>query len=217
MRELVDTFGRDEVKNWFKDYELSDYLTPEEIEVIESRGVWSKDQLAERIITHFYLREVGQDSTGAFILYAKDLMKELMESYTPLIYSASIKFDPLVNVNFTVTTDRDTSGTGTTNTSRSNSTSGLTVNSDTPQGQINKQEILSGKYASSTSANEQGDNETGSSQSQDSGTEHSVVTTLGNSGVSATAQAMVQQYRDIIRALNTEIIYNLEPLFMAIY
>lgn len=217
LRELVDTFGREEVKNWFKDYNLSDYLTPEEINVIEEKGIWSKDQLAERIVNHFYLREVGQDSTGAFILYAKDLMAELMETYAPLIYSASIKFDPLVNVNFTVTTDRDTSGTGSTNTTRNNSGSSLTINSDTPQGQINKQDILQGKYASSTSANEQSDNETGVSQSQDSGTEHSVVQTKGNSGVSATSQAMIQQLRDIIRALNTEIVYNLEPLFMAIY
>ena len=72
LRELIDTFGRDEVKSWFMDYELSDYLTPEEIQVIEDKGVWNKDKLAERILTHFYLREVGQDSTGAFILYVKD-------------------------------------------------------------------------------------------------------------------------------------------------
>ena len=68
VRELVSTFGREEVKGWFEDYELSDYLTEAEIDVINERGVWSKDQLAERIVTHFYLREIGQDSIGSFIL-----------------------------------------------------------------------------------------------------------------------------------------------------
>ena len=217
LREIVSTFGKDEVKSWLMDYDLHDYLTDEEIQVIENKNTWSKEKLAERIINHFFLREVGQDSIGAFRLMLKDTLDEIMETYAPLIYSASIKYDPLVNVNFTVTTDRNTAGTGNTNTSRSSSNSGLTVNSDTPQGQINKANILNGTYASSTSANENNDEETGSTQSIDSGTEHSEVLTKGNSGVSATSQAMIQQYRDIIRALNTEIVYQLEPLFMGIY
>ena len=217
LRELVDTFGRDTVKGWFEDYELTDYLTQEEIDVINERGVWSKDKLAERILDHFYLREVGQDSTGAFMLYVKDLMRELMETYAPLIYSASIKYDPLVNVNYSVTLDRSTTDNGTANDTRNTNGSGLTVNSDTPQGQISKNEILSGKYASSTSANEATENEANTRVSHGDGTEHSVTTTKGNSGVSATSQAMIQQYRDIIRALNTEIVYQLEPLFMGIY
>lgn len=217
LREMIDTFGRDEVKSWFMDYELSDYLTSEEIEVIETRGVWNKEKLADRIVEHFYLREIGQEAPGAFIHFVKDTMHELMETYAPLIYSASIKYDPLVNVNYSVTLDRSTSDNGTANDTRNTNGSGLTVNSDTPQGQISKNEILSGKYASSTSANEATENEANTRVSHGDGTEHSVTTTTGNSGVSATSQAMIQQYRDIIRALNTEIVYQLEPLFMGIY
>ena len=51
IRELVSTFTRDEVKNWFMDYNLEDYLTADEIAVIRERWVWSKDQLAESLIT----------------------------------------------------------------------------------------------------------------------------------------------------------------------
>ena len=100
IREQVSTFGREEVKNWFKQYELSDFLTPEEIAVVNARGTWDKDKLAERIIDHYYTREIGTDAIGQFILFAKDKMKEVMETYAPLIYSASIKIDPLVNVDF---------------------------------------------------------------------------------------------------------------------
>lgn len=217
LRELIDTFGREEVKSWFEDYELSDYLTPEEIAVIEEKGVWSKDRLAERILTHFYLREVGQDSPGAFILMTKDLMKELMETYVPLIYSASIKYDPLVNVNFSETYDRTTNNTGNRTSTGNINNSGLVIESDTPQGQINKDSILQGKYASHTTGNEGNQSNNDSTNTADSGNEHSVRTTKGNSGVSATSQAMIQQYRDIVRALNTEIVYQLEPLFMGIY
>ena len=213
LREVISTFGRDEVKRWFSDYELSDYLTAEEIAVIEEKGVWSKDQLAERIIDHYYTREIGTDAIGQFILFAKDKMKEIMETYAPLLYSSSIKFDPLVNVDYTETYERENTDAGNRNTTRDGS--GLTVGSDTPQGQINKAEILEGKYASSTSANE--DTSSTNEQTNTSGKEKSVRTQKGNSGVSATAQALIEQYRNYIRALNTEIIYELEPLFMGLY
>lgn len=213
LREVISTFGRDEVKRWFSDYELSDYLTPEEIAVIEEKGVWSKDQLAERILDHFYTREIGTDAIGQFMLFVKDRLREVMETYVPIIYSASIKYDPLVNVNFSETYS-GTSGSSSSASTQTNA-SGLSVASDTPQGQINKNEILQGKYASSTDANENASS--GSSSTDATGREEYVKTTKGNSGVTATSQAMIKQYRDVIRAVNTEIVYELEPLFMGIY
>lgn len=213
LRELISTFGKDEVKGWFSNYELSDFLTSDEIAVIENRGTWNKDQLAERIVNHYFTREIGTDAIGQFILFAKDKMREVMETYAPLIYSAAIKYDPLVNVDFTETY---TGTSGSTSNSKSSSTgSGLTVNSDTPQGQINKADILQGKFASSTGANETENsvNDT----STNNGTQDYSKRVKGNSGVSATAQKMIVQYRENIRALNTEIIYELEPLFMGLY
>ena len=213
LRELISTFGKDEVKGWFSDYELSEFLTPEEIQVIEDRGTWNKDMLADRIIDHYFTREIGTDAIGQFILFAKDKMKEVMETYAPLIYSAAIKYDPLVNVDYTETY----SGvSGSTSNSKSSSRgSGLTVNSDTPQGQISKNAILQGQYASSTGANETENSV--DDTSTNNGTQDYNKRVKGNSGVSATAQKMIVQYRENIRALNTEIIYELEPLFMGLY
>lgn len=213
VRELISTFGEDEVKGYFMDYELSDYLTPEEIQVINKRGVWTKEQLADRIIEHYYTREIGTDAIGQFIMFAKDKMHEIMETYAPLIYSASIKYDPLVNVDYTETY----SGTSDSNSNSSSTSngSGLTVNSDTPQGQINKSEILQGKYASSTGANETENSV--EDTSINTGNQNYTKTMRGNSGVSATAQKMILQYRENIRAINTEIVYELDPLFMGIY
>lgn len=213
LREVISTFGRDEVKRWFSDYELSDYLTPEEIQVIEDKGVWNKNQLAERILDHYYTREIGTDAIGQFMMFIKDKMREIMETYAPVIYSASIKYDPLVNVNFSEIYS-GTSGADSTSNSTTDA-SGLSVASDTPQGQIDKDEILKGKYASSTGANE--NTSSGTNTTASSGREEYIKTTKGNSGVSATSQAMIKQYRDVIRAVNTEIVYELEPLFMGIY
>lgn len=213
LRELISTFGEDEVKSWFEQYELSDYLTPAEISVIEERGVWSKEKLTQRIIDHFYTREIGSDAIGQWLLFVKDKMHEVMETYAPLIYSSSIKFDPLVNVDYTEQYDGSNDST---NSSNSKSTgSGLTVNSDTPQGQISKANILNGSYASSTGANETENDITDNSNSK--GNQTYKKTVKGNSGVSATAQALIEQYRKYIRALDTEIVYELEDLFVGLY
>lgn len=213
LREIISTFGEDEVKSWFEQYDLSDYLTPEEIKVIEDRGVWSKEKLTERIIDHYFTREIGSDAIGQWMLFVKDKMREVMETYAPLIYSSAIKFDPLVNVDYTESYEGENTSNNSSNSTSSGS--GLTVNSDTPQGQISKSAILGGDYASSTGANETENSISDNSDSKGNQTYTKKV--KGNSGVSATAQALIKQYRDYIRALDTEIVYELEPLFMGLY
>jgi hypothetical protein len=211
LREVISSFGEDTVKGWFSDYELADFLTPEQIRVIEENGVWSKDQLAQRIMNHFYTRELGTDAIGQFILFAKDKMDELMETYAPIIYSASIKFNPIENVNMTETyTGNVDSRSDSTSNSKG---SGLNVESDTPQGQINKSDILTGKFASSTGASEN-ENEI-KDISQNATNQDWTRKSQGNSGQLVTR--MLNDYRKIIRSINTEIVYELEPLFMGIY
>ena len=220
LRQLFDStyfypqlYQRSDIENWFKDYELTDYLTEDEIEVINNRGVWNKDKLAKKIVDHYYMRELGFETPALFKHYAKITMQELMEKYLPLIYSASIKYDPLINVDFTETFIRniDNSSTGEAN---SNSSS-LNVSSDTPQGQISKQAILTGSYASSTGANEITDSTTSSNLGNTK--EDYSKSVKGNSGVSATAQKMIEQYRQNIISIDKDIIKDLNILFFGLY
>lgn len=213
LRNIVKTYGMDTVKSWFTSYELSDYLTDEEIAVITARGVWDKDKLAERIIEHYAMREIGFETPSYFAMKAKVLMNEIMEEKAPLIYSASIKYDPLVNVDFTETYDEDS--TGKSNSSSSNNGSGVNISSDTPQGKISKSAILNGDYASATSASES--NNTTDDLTNTEGKQHYVKTTKGNSGVSSTAQAMIRQYRQNIIMINHDIIDACGSLFMNLY
>lgn len=213
LRNIVKTFGMETVKEWFMDYDLSDYLTEEEIAVITARGVWDKEKLAERIINHYAMREIGFETPSYFAMKAKVLMGEIMEEKAPLIYSASIKYDPLVNVDFVETYDEDNSGKSTSNSN--NNGTGLNINSDTPQGEISKSKILNGTYASQTSASES--NNTTEDATNTEGKQHYVRTTKGNSGVSATAQAMIRQYRQNIIMINHDIIDACGSLFMNLY
>ena len=221
LRQVINLYGREEVESWFKDYELSDYLTDEEIAVIAQRGTWSKDRLAKLIVDHYFMREIGLETPALFQHQAKVLMQELMEEKLPLIYSAAIKYDPLVNVDYqeSFEAERENQGTASSTGTSNGSTSGLTVSSDTPQGQISKDAILAGNYASSTGASEASDysSTTGNSTSNENGTESYIKRIKGNSGVSATAQALVMQYRKAIVAINREIIDECNALFMGLY
>lgn len=202
-------YTRNQVEAFFTDYQMTDYLTSDQIDVITEAGIWSKEKLAQKIVDHYFMREIGQETIGLFKHYAKVEMQELMEEYLPLIYSASINYDPLINVDYTETFER----TANVENGGSANSSGLGVASDTPQGQISKASILAGNYATSTSASE---NETESSSTSDSEEEYTK-RVRGNSGVSATAQKMIEQYRNNIRAIDREIIQKLEPLFMGLY
>ena len=217
LRKVIALYGKDTVESWFKDYELSDYLRPDEIESIEVAGIWNKDRLAKKIVDHYFMREIGFETPALFKHYVKVYMQEIMERKLPLIYSSSIKYDPLVNVDYTETFERNIKGTGeSSSTSQANGT-GLTVSSDTPQGQINKTSILNGAYASQTSATETDNNINDNSNSSSNTDENYSKRVKGNSGVSATAQAMVKQYRENIIAIDEEIIKEMNKCFMGLY
>lgn len=217
LRKVISLYGKDTVEGWFKDYELSDYLRPDEIESIEVAGIWSKDRLAKKIVDHYFMREIGFETPALFKHYAKVYMQEIMERKLPLIYSSSIKYDPLVNVDFVETFERNIKGTGESSSTSNSTGSGLTVSSDTPQGQINKQAILNGSYASQTSASDSENNINDNSNSSSNTDENYSKRVKGNSGVSATAQAMVKQYRQNIIAIDEEIIQELNKCFMGLY
>ena len=209
LRRLFDFYTRETVEGWFKDYNLSDYLTDDEIQVISDRGTWSKDKLAKKIVDHYLMREIGFETPYLFQHYVKATMNEIMEQKLPLIYSTSIEYDPLVNVDYTETFSRAINNT----LNDSSSSSGVTFDSQTPQGQIDKAQVLQGKYASSVNAGESTNQNSSAGNTQEASTK----AVKGNSGVSATAQKMIEQYRKNIIAIDKDIINELNDLFMGLY
>lgn len=217
LRKICETVGEDEVRSWFMDYDLTNYLSAEEIAVIEARGTWNKQRLAQKIIDHYYMDEIGVETVALFKRRAKVAMQEIMEEKLPLIYSAAIAYDPLVNVDFTETYSGTTTMESQSEGSANSNSSSLSVQSDTPQGQIDKQAILGGSYASSTSADDIEDASSSSSSGSNEGTSDYTKRVKGNSGSLSTAQKLVQQYRDNIVMIDRDIINDLSKLFMAIY
>ena len=217
LKDIIEYEGRETVEDFFKDYCIYNYLRPNEVETILSANIWSKDRLASKIVDHYYMREIGYETIGLFKHYCKVYMQEIMERYLPLIYSNSINYDPLVNVDYKEEFTRNISGSGESSSTSNNEASGLSVNSDTPQGSISKANILNGNYASNTGASETESTISDSSTNSNNTDETYTKTVKGNSGVSATAQRMIAQYRENIIAIDEQIIKELDKLFMGLY
>lgn len=221
LRKLCDLYGREEIENWFKDYKIEDYLTPVQIEQIEKFGVWSKDRLARKIVDHYYMREIGLETPELFKHYAKVYMQEIMERQFPKIYSNFLEYDPLSNVDFTETYTREIEGSseGTSASNSKNNATGQNINNDTPQTRITKQDLQTGAYASNVN---QSDTETSIEDETNAQSSSNTIETFtrheeGDNGVIITNQRLVKEYREIIVAIDEEIINELSKLFMGIY
>lgn len=210
-------FTRSEVEGWFMDYELSDFLTSEQIEKIELAGMWTKEKLAKKIVDHYLMREIGYETPGLFKHFVKIKMKEVMEYELPVVYSNSLEYDPLESVLFDITEQRKVKGKGSSESESSSNGSGLSIASDTPQGRINKEDILEGKYASNTNASETETGVRGTTDTESETTEEWTHHEQGNKGVLDSYQRMLIDYRKSIVAVDREIIEQLNDLFMGIY
>ena len=261
LRHVCDIYGRDEVESWFMSYDMTDYLKPEQISKIMENNPNYKKKLAKKIVDHYYMREIGYETPALFSHFAKVKMNEIMEAKLPILWSKYIEFDPLVNVDYVESYTRNIKGEnqtqsetdtsenvkdkrsqeneGETTSVSKDESSGLIVNSDTPQGQISKTSILQGAYASSTTANEGvsditsktnvGNNQSSEAkidratsgsynqEGKDNKDETFRRTMRGNSGVMTTAQKLIQQYRDIVIALDKEIIEECNSLFFGLF
>ena len=210
-------FTRAEVESWFMDYELTDYLTAEQIQKIETAGMWSKAKLAAKIVDHYFMREIGYETPALFQHFAKIKMKEIMEYELPVVYSNSLEYDPLESVLFDITEERKIKGTGSSESNSTSNGSGLSVASDTPQTNINKADILSGHYASQTNASETTTGVKGTTNTESDTTEQFTHHEQGNKGVLDSYQKMLVDYRKSLVAVDKEIIEQLNELFMGIY
>ena len=107
-----------------------------------------KQELTEKIIRHFYTREIGLETYGLFKLKLETKMCEIMPYYNQLYNSARLTLDPLKNYGFTKTSEGETTDTNETSNSSTTTNETATSNttetegeawnkySDTPQGAV---------------------------------------------------------------------------------
>ena len=130
--------------------------------------------LNNKIIEHFYFREIGQETPELFKFCLNRKLKEIMPYYNQLYLSEKLNFDPFINFHELTTytknqeitdTYQETGGESgnssksdtastTQNTSGNASENSLSVASDTPQGNIDIVQLKNNTYATNAQKSE---------------------------------------------------------------
>ena len=204
----------------------------------------TRQELNTKILNFYRFREIGQETFGRWLFELETALNEIMPYYNQLFYSADQDFNPIYNVDYiktierekkdnTVGTQNSTSNTSSTGTDTSSNTEYTkSVNSKTPQDLLNiantgidtvnyADDASWGKASGSTN----GSNSTsGTSSSNGSNSvigkenEGIVETTKGNFGVTS-AQDLIVKYRETILNIEQLIINDprIKELFMLIF
>ena len=233
LERICEIYGRDEVENWFKSYNLEDSLTTEQIEAITKYNVWTKEKLASMIVDHYFMREIGYETPALFKHYAKVTMNEIMPRYLLKIYTQFLEYDPLSSVDYVEEYRREieseatgeSNAKGRANSTSSNNTSNLNISNRTPQSRISKQKLETGVYASevnqfdsdSNIKDKTRTNNTTSSSGNSKTIEKYTHSMKGDNGVIVTNQYLVREFRELAISFNEEIINELNILFMGLF
>ena len=140
--------------------------------------------LNDKIIKHYYFREIGLETPGLFKFYLNQKLAEIMPYYNKLYKSELLEFNPFYNVDRTMTTDGTKSGntmnvgntktegttefdttnqhneTGINNSSSNDNKYHKNVHSDTPQGLLSINNIDDEVYATTADYDTDIDNNT---------------------------------------------------------
>lgn len=201
-----------------------------------------RQKLNQKIINHYYFREIGFETVGLFRFYLKQTMNEIMPYYNQLYESALLEIDPLNTINFTETLTRTKIGNDTKNfnedttvnsngDSNSNSTKNTNfkdVESDTPQGMLSIGNIEGELYASYAriSKNEDTTNSTGHQETTDTqkrkndekiNREDNENYTRTEKGNRESQSELLMKYRDTFLNIDMQVINELNDLFMGLY
>lgn len=156
-----------------------------------------RNVLETKILKHYYTREIGLETYGLWKLKLDTKLNEIMPFYNQLYKSALLEFNPLYEVDYSKTGNRDSSGTrdntennsesydesidyneshdeSTTNSNDGTLTKGTTTTttnyySDTPQGAISN--VIDGTYLTNATYNVVGN--TGSDSTTNNGSVNS--------------------------------------------
>lgn len=167
-----------------------------------------REGLNNKIIRHYWFREIGFETAALFRDRLAMTMTEIMPYYNQLYKSQLISVDPMITHRLIRELGRTENNTGSSNVSAD----GKTVYSDTPQGLLSIGDIEDELYASNASI---ANSNTDSSASENRSANESE-TFFGNTSGKSESELLIQ-YRKTFLNIDMEVIKELEPLFMGIW
>ena len=70
-----------------------------------------REKLVSKVLKHYYLREIGAETVGVWMLWMNTKFEEIMPYYNQLYESAKLKFEPFYDVDYTRSSQRDVTET----------------------------------------------------------------------------------------------------------
>jgi hypothetical protein len=70
-----------------------------------------REKLVSKVLKHYYLREIGAETAGIWMLWMNTKFEEIMPYYNQLYESAKLKFEPFYDVDYTRSSQRDVTET----------------------------------------------------------------------------------------------------------
>ena len=177
--------------------------------------------LEDKIIRHFYFREIGFETIGRFLFELESKLNEIMPFYNKMYESTLLEFDPLLNYQVKETYEKmnvgNTQGNANSNTTGSLNEKTNQLFSDTPQGRVDfntSSHVTTMSQDVNTSSTS---NDSSISQSQSNNNREEFVRTMeGNIGVQTFSQ-LINDYRKTFINVDLMVMDELNELFMRVY
>lgn len=199
----------------------------------EYRGV-----LCKKILKHYYLREIGCETVGIWLLWMNTKLEEIMPYYNKLYESELIKFNPMYDVDWNRKGNKtgNESGSGSRSTSGNNSgtntQSGTSSNtrkdlySDTPQGALTGVEsetyLTNARKVSDSGETGVNGSTSGSYEDSESSsnkvdtTEDYVESVTGKQGGSSYSK-LLNEFRETFLNIDMQVIEEFAEMFMELW
>lgn len=197
-------------------------------------------ELNEKIVRHYALREIGQETAQQFVFYLGMTLAEVMPYFNERYRTLDMAYNPLDSMDMTTDSEsggesqssgkassmQDSNGSSTSRSDNSSTTTSKSFDSDVPQTGVQGDFARYASHANESQAHSAGT----ASSSQDS-TSHSTAQSVtdyqhGSSssrgkshvtGRSQSAMSLIQEYRQAIVNVDMEIVRSLEPCFMQVW
>ena len=197
-------------------------------------------ELNEKIIRHYALREIGQETAQQFIFYLGVTMAEIMPYFNERYKTLDMEYNPLQSVDMTTDSEngsesqssskasstQDSTSSSSSKSDNASTTTSKSFDSDVPQTGVVGDFARYASHANESQADSSGT----ASSSQDSAShatshsatdyQHDASNSKGKSHVSGRSQSamsLVQEYRNAIINVDMEIVRSLEPCFMQVW
>lgn len=197
-------------------------------------------ELNEKIIRHYALREIGQETAQQFVFYLGMTMAEIMPYFNERYKTLDMEYNPLQSVDMTTDSEngsesqssskasstQDSTSSSSSKSDNASTTTSKSFDSDVPQTGVVGDFARYASHANESQADSSGT----ASSSQDSAShaashsatdyQHDASNSKGKSHVSGRSQSamsLVQEYRNAIINVDMEIVRSLEPCFMQVW